>query len=183
MISRDRRPPTACVLGICRDVQDTPTQAMLHLGERLTACGYRPVEWAFCSPQVEGIREKVRQWIAVPECRVLIILGGTGPNPDDVTPEALETILEKRFDGFSTLFHFYSHASAGLPGLLSRALAGIANGTCIIALPASLAALHEVWENVLYHHLSLDPEQCTLVRAALRASKRDGALSFAAIGP
>ncbi|MDC7693392.1 molybdopterin-binding protein [Asticcacaulis currens] len=171
-MTSDKCRVSACILNVTRNPQGAPTEAMRHLSARLVEAGYEAVEWGEVVSEAGPLRSEVKRRIASPDCRVLVLLGGTGPNPDDITPEALETILEKRFDGFSVLFHVYSHASAGLPGLLSRAVAGIANGTCVLALPASLSALRDIWDNLLFHHLSLDPDICSLVRAGLRAEKK-----------
>ncbi len=71
----------------------------------------------------------------------LVLTGGTGVAPRDVTPEAVERVLEKRLDGFGEEFRRRSIADIGPRGMLSRAVAGIGGGRLIVALPGSTKAV------------------------------------------
>src|SRR5690606_33654865 len=117
------------------------------------------------------IRAKLH-WARDHGAKAILTLGGTGPGPFDLAPEAIEPLLDKRLDGFSVLFHMYSHQSAGLSAMLSRALAGTMGDTLIFALPSSLGAVTDAWENILHYHLSPDPTACSLRRVILPKGSR-----------
>jgi molybdenum cofactor biosynthesis protein B len=61
--------------------------------------------------------------------------------PRDVTPEAVEPMLERVVPGFGELFRMLSWQDIGSAALLSRALAGIAAGRVVFVLPGSRAAV------------------------------------------
>jgi molybdenum cofactor biosynthesis protein B len=50
-------------------------------------------------------------------------------------------MLEKRIDGFGELFRMLSWQEVGAAAMLSRAVAGVAGGTLIVALPGSTNAV------------------------------------------
>ncbi|MDC7684451.1 molybdopterin-binding protein [Asticcacaulis sp. BYS171W] len=134
-----------------------------YLGARLADVGYGQVLIETVHEDITAIRDAVTRLIAK-RVQVIVTLGGTGPGLFDVTPEAIEPLLEKRFDGFSVLFHMYSHQTAGLPGMLSRTFAGTIGSTAVFGLPGSIGAVTDAWENILAFHLAPDTDQCTLRR-------------------
>ena len=56
----------------------------------------------------------------------VLLTGGTGVAPRDVTPEAIEPRLDRVIPGFGELFRALSFREIGSAALLSRALGGIA---------------------------------------------------------
>ena len=70
----------------------------------------------------------------------VIITGGTGLAPRDVTYEAIERVLQKTMDGFGELFRILSYEQIGSAAMLSRALAGVVGSMLVFALPGSPAA-------------------------------------------
>ncbi len=68
---------------------------------------------------------------------VIIFSGGTGVHPEDVTPEALEPLLEKKLPGFGELFRFLSYSEVGSSAFASRAIAGTYRGKLVFILPGS----------------------------------------------
>jgi len=71
---------------------------------------------------------------------LLVLTGGTGPTPSDVTPEAIEPLLTRRLDGFGELFRSLSYQQVGAAAMLSRAVGGLIGGAVIFALPGSSKA-------------------------------------------
>ncbi len=67
----------------------------------------------------------------------IVISGGTGISPTDVTIEAVQPLLEKEIPGFGELFRAISYERIGSAAVLTRALAGIARGKAIFCLPGS----------------------------------------------
>jgi len=133
------------------------------LAERLTGAGHRLAERAIVADDVEAIRTQVSRWIAAPEIDVVITTGGTGFTGRDVTPEAVEPLLEKTMDGFSIVFHQISMQKIGTSTIQSRALAGSAKSTFVFCLPGSPGACRDAWDEILVHQLDLRHRPCNFV--------------------
>ena len=94
------------------------------------------------------------------------------PIPDDVTPEALEPLFDKRMEGFSVLFHQYSAQNIGTSTLQSRAVAGVANGTYIFCLPGSSGACKDAWTMLISSQLDYRTRPCNLVELMPRLREK-----------
>ncbi len=87
------------------------------------------------------------------DVRAVILTGGTGIAPRDLTPEALEPLLERVVPGFGELFRMLSYEDIGSAALLSRALAGIARGKVVFVLPGSRGAVQLALEKLILPEL------------------------------
>jgi molybdenum cofactor biosynthesis protein B len=85
---------------------------------------------------------------------VIIMSGGTGISPKDVTIEAVQQILEKELPGFGELFRNLSYRTIGSAALMSRALAGIVKGKVIFCLPGSPNSVSLALENLILPEVS-----------------------------
>lgn len=106
------------------------------------------------------IRAQLSAWIADPEVDGVLITGGTGITGRDVTPEAVEPLLDKTLDGFGELFRQLSFADIGASTIQSRALGGVANGTLVFCLPGSSGAVRLAWEQILQPQLDIRTTPC-----------------------
>lgn len=79
---------------------------------------------------------------------LVLAVGGTGFSPRDVTPEAVNTVVERRTPGLDEAMR---QASAGRTphAILSRATSGIRGGTLIVSLPGSERAAVENLDAIL----------------------------------
>lgn len=68
---------------------------------------------------------------------VILTTGGTGLDPRDITVETVESLFEKKLDGFGEMFRAKSYEEIGAAALLSRATAGIYKKTVIFSMPGS----------------------------------------------
>lgn len=68
---------------------------------------------------------------------VILTNGGTGLASRDITVETVESLFEKRIDGFGELFRAKSYEEIGSAALLSRATAGVYKKTIIFSMPGS----------------------------------------------
>jgi molybdopterin adenylyltransferase len=71
---------------------------------------------------------------------LILTTGGTGPAPRDLTPEALERVIEKELPGFGELMRQVSLKEVPT-AILSRQTAGVRGKTLIITLPGKPAAI------------------------------------------
>jgi molybdenum cofactor synthesis domain-containing protein len=70
------------------------------------------------------------------EARLVITTGGTGVSPRDFTPEATESVLDRRLPGIAEALR--ADAIRQTPhGLLGRGVAGVRGQTLIVNLPGS----------------------------------------------
>jgi molybdenum cofactor biosynthesis protein B len=162
-----------------RELADDKSGATLV--ERIEKAGHAVAARAIVTDDVEKIREQMRDWIGDPGIDAVISTGGTGFTGRDVTPEAVEPLLQKRMDGFSTVFHLVSHGKIGSSTVQSRATAGVANATFIFCLPGSPGACRDAWDEILVHQLDYRYRPCNFVELMprldedLRRPKAQGA--------
>lgn len=70
----------------------------------------------------------------------VVLTGGTGIAPRDVTVETLAAFVDRPLDGFGEAFRRLSWDAIGARAILSRATAGVRGKTLIFALPGSPGA-------------------------------------------
>jgi molybdenum cofactor biosynthesis protein B len=151
------------------------------LVERIRAAGHVVAERGIVTDDVKKIRQRVKDWIADKFIDVVITTGGTGFTGRDVTPEAVEPLLEKRMDGFSTMFLLVSEKKIGTSAIQTRATAGVAGATFIFCLPGSPGACKDAWDEILLHQLDYRYRPCNFVEILprldehLRRAKAKGA--------
>lgn len=87
------------------------------------------------------------------DTRAVVLTGGTGVAPRDVTPDAVEPLLEREIPGFGELFRWLSYQEIGSAALLSRSLAGVAEGKLVFVLPGSRGAVRLAMEKLILPEL------------------------------
>lgn len=87
------------------------------------------------------------------EPEAIIVTGGSGIGPRDVTPEALQGLLTKTMPGFGEIFRVLSYAEVGAASMLSRAFAGVLGHTILFALPGSTNAVRLAMEKLIVPEL------------------------------
>jgi molybdenum cofactor biosynthesis protein B len=121
-----------------------------------------------------AIVAQLKAWIADPEIDVVVSTGGTGMTGRDVTPEAFESLYEKRIDGFGELFRWLSFQKIGTSTIQSRATGGVASGTYLFALPGSPSAVRDGWDGILKAQLDNRHRPCNLVELMPRLNEHLG---------
>jgi molybdenum cofactor biosynthesis protein B len=121
--------------------------------ELLEGAGHPCAGRAAVPDEPAEIAAALRAALARPEVRAVILTGGTGIAPRDRTPEAVAPVLERELPGFGELFRVLSYQEIGAAALLSRALAGLAMGKPVFALPGSPAAVRLALERLILPEL------------------------------
>ena len=118
--------------------------------ERLTtAAGHRLVERRIVPDEIVEIRAAAGELLRRDDVDVLVLSGGTGFSPRDLTLEAAAPLLERRIDGFGELFRMLSFEEVGAAAMLSRAAAGIIGGRAVFVLPGSPKAVALAMERLI----------------------------------
>ncbi len=133
------------------------------LARRIIDAGHHIAARSIVRDDASAIVELLQTWIADSNIDVVITTGGTGLTGRDVTPEAFDRVLEKRIEGFGELFRMLSYQKIGTSTIQSRALAGLANGTYLFALPGSTGAVKDAWDDILIWQLDIRHRPCNFV--------------------
>ncbi len=160
------RPFLAVNIGVLT-VSDTRTfdddRSGQTLVERIMAAGHRVTRREIVKDEIHLIVTQLRQWIAAPDIDVVIATGGTGVTGRDVTPEAFRQVIEKEIPGFGELFRWISYQKIKTSTIQSRALAGVADGKYLFALPGSPGACRDGWDEILKDQLDSRHKPCNFV--------------------
>jgi molybdopterin adenylyltransferase len=111
------------------------------LAALVSGAGHRVVARDWARDEIGQIRAAVEANLGLPAVDVVLVTGGTGLSPRDVTIEAVGPLFEKEISGFGELFRMLSFAEIGAAAMLSRAAAGLSSGRAIFLLPGSPKAL------------------------------------------
>lgn len=107
-----------------------------NVSEALARVPCEIVGRAVVSDEIEDIRRQIREWRRAAEPDLIVLTGGTGLGPRDVTPQAVEPLLDYAVPGIAEAMR-----AAGLRktphAMLSRSLAGVIGKTLVLALPGS----------------------------------------------
>jgi len=107
-------------------------------------------EWRELVPDEAAlIRAGLRQAVATDGVDIVLVTGGTGIAPRDVTGPALEAEFDSVIPGFGELFRWLSFAQIGSATILSRATAGLVGTTVVFGLPGSPKALALAMEEII----------------------------------
>ena len=101
------------------------------------------------SDNKEVIEYTVRSVIEEHNPHAIIVTGGTGVSPRDVTIEALQPMFTKELTAFGPLFAQLSFERIESAAILSRATAGVVNQTLVFCIPGSLDACKLAWKELI----------------------------------
>lgn len=118
------------------------------LSARVLAWGGLVEEQAVLPDDRPVLVEKMREWADSGNIDILLVTGGTGFGPRDVTPEATRDVIERETPGLAEAMR-----SASLKitphAMLSRSVAGLRGRVLIINLPGSPKGALENLEVIL----------------------------------
>ena len=108
-----------------------------YLVKALAEQGHSVISRQIVADEVAAIRALVLDAVEGGDVDVLVLTGGTGLSPRDVTPDAVVPLFTKRLPGFGEIFRQISYQDMGAAAMLSRADAGVITRTLVFILPGS----------------------------------------------
>ena len=151
--AKGKRSIACCVITVS-DTRDETTDTSGQLIKSLLSkenhqlAGYRIVK-----DEPEQITALLHDALKQKDVEAIIVNGGTGIAPRDGTYEVIVKLLEKRLDGFGEIFRFLSYQDIGSAAIMSRAVAGSAQGKVLISLPGSKGAVGLAMEKLILPEL------------------------------
>jgi molybdenum cofactor biosynthesis protein B len=111
------------------------------LAQGLRGLGFRTADVVVVPDEVPAIEAALRTAVA-DGVDLVVTTGGTGFAPRDVTPEATRKVLEREAPGLAEALRQHNRDKVPTT-ILSRAVAGVAEGTIIVNLPGSTGAVRD----------------------------------------
>ena len=108
-----------------------------YIADAFEAAGHDVVVRELIGDDYDSVQGAVDRLARRKDTDVVVTTGGTGVTPDDVTPEAVRTLLAKPLPGFGELFRRLSYEEVGTRTIGSRATAGVVSATAVFCLPGS----------------------------------------------
>lgn len=143
-------------------VDDVSGRTLAEMAER---AGHRIEASDRVPDEVAAIRDSVQRALRRSGVDVIVLTGGTGFSPRDVTLEAVGPLLQRPVEGFGELFRMLSYQQVGSAAMLSRASAGLVGSRAVFLLPGSPKAVSLAMEKLIL------PEAGHLLGQARRESE------------
>jgi molybdenum cofactor biosynthesis protein B len=144
----------SCFVVTVSDTRDETTDTSGQLIKSLLAnenhelAGYKIVK-----DEPQEIEALLRDALREDGVDAIIVNGGTGISPRDGTYETVVKLLDKKLDGFGEIFRYLSYQDIGSAAVMSRAVAGSAQGKVLISLPGSKGAVGLAMEKLILPEL------------------------------
>ena len=144
----------SCMVITCSDTRTSATDTSGQLIMRLLKDqGHEVVAYHLVKDEPASIKALIETGAGNDAVQAIIINGGTGISKRDSTFETVNTLLEKRLDGFGELFRYLSYKDIGSSAIMSRATAGVYRGRIILSTPGSESAVRLAMEKLILPEL------------------------------
>ena len=131
------------------------------MARRAVREGHEVVDHRVVTDDASAIVAQLQEILAACQPHALIITGGTGIGPADVTIEAVRPLFRKELTAFGPVFAQLSFEEIDSAAILSRATAGLIEQSLVFCLPGSRNACKLACKALIF------PELGHLVKHAL----------------
>ena len=115
--------------------------------------GFEVVVHQVVTDDIEAIRDLVVHISQKIAPHAVIMSGGTGISPKDVTIEAVKPLFKKELSAFGPLFAQLSFDQIDSAAILSRATAGIIQDSMVFCMPGSIKACKLACNELIFPEL------------------------------
>lgn len=127
---------------------ERPDLSSPALEELVTGLGWPVLRKSIVPDDQEVISRSLIEWVDLGELDIILVTGGTGFAPRDVTPEATRDVIQREAPGLAEAMR--ANSSKLTPhAMLSRAVVGIRGRVIIVNLPGSPKAAVENLQVIL----------------------------------
>jgi molybdenum cofactor biosynthesis protein B len=134
-------------LSTTRTLENDQSGAVIK--ELLQAAGHTVPVHLVIRDDPDALRATVNGLLSPDGPRVIVLNGGTGLAPLDITVETVVPMFAKELTGFAALFAMLSYEQVRSAAILSRATAGIIRDRVLFALPGSPKACRLAMERLI----------------------------------
>jgi molybdopterin adenylyltransferase len=120
----------------------------LRLGELAERMGVEVAAREVIADDRGTIERRLRHWVDVERCPLVLTTGGTGLAPSDVTPEATRAVIEREAPGIAEAMRAASREHTR-HWMLSRGVAGVCGSTLIVNFPGSPRSIAQAGEAII----------------------------------
>ena len=131
-----------CAVVTLSDTRDESTDTSGAAIKRLLAeNGHQVALYQIVRDESALLEALLRDLLVRDDVDCILTNGGTGISRRDMTIGVVERAIERPLPGFGELFRMLSYEQIGSGAMLSRAVAGVARGKLVFAMPGSTKAV------------------------------------------
>jgi len=119
------------------------------IAELLRHHGYTVIFRRVIADDESLIKQELNEALRSRNVDSVILCGGTGISPTDVTIETVKPLLDKELQGFGEIFRWLSYQTIGSAAVMTRAVAGVAGGKAVFCIPGSPQAVRLCLEKLI----------------------------------
>ncbi|MEO6685154.1 MAG: bifunctional molybdenum cofactor biosynthesis protein MoaC/MoaB [Dyadobacter sp.] len=119
--------------------------------EKLDLLGIEVNDYGIIPDSKTTIQEKIKSLCAL-SYQLILITGGTGLSPRDVTPEAVSELMDREIPGIAETARQYGQERIPT-SMLSRSVAGLVGETLVLTMPGSTGGVTDYMDALFPHVL------------------------------